>query len=148
MIDVLKNRFVRAIPYQTNIKFWEQPAAFGILRSPTWDFTWLLCGLWLFPLVIFLDWGEGLETFFLLCTLLFWLTHRFSSLLLAFTSPSYSSVRKAQPLRFLGVPVLVILFVFIWLYSPWPTWTLTKKILILAVIDYAWALYHLSLIHI
>ncbi len=147
MIDVLKNRFVRAIPYQTNIKLLEQPAAFGFLRNPTWDFTWLLCGLWLLPLVILLDWGEGLETFFLLCTLLFWLTHRFSSLLLAFTSPSYSSVRQAQPLRFLVVPILVILSVFTWLYSPWPTWTLVEKILVLAVIDYAWALYHFAIQH-
>jgi hypothetical protein len=147
LIDVLKNRFVRAIPYQTNIRLLEQPAAFGFLRNPTWDFTWLLCGLWLLPLVILLDWGEGLETFFLLCTLLFWLTHRFSSLLLAFTSPSYSSVRQAQPLRFLGVPILVILSVFTWLYSPWPTWTLVEKILVLAVIDYAWALYHFAIQH-
>ncbi len=147
MIDVLKNRFVRAIPYQTNIRLLEQPAAFGFLRNPTWDFTWLLCGLWLLPLVILLDWGEGLETFFLLCTLLFWLTHRFSSLLLAFTSPSYSSVRQAQPLRFLGVPILVILSVFTWLYSPWPTLTLVEKILVLAVIDYAWALYHFAIQH-
>jgi hypothetical protein len=147
LIDVLKNRFVRAIPYQTNIRLLEQPVAFGFLRNPTWDFTWLLCGLWLLPLVILLDWGEGLETFFLLCTLLFWLTHRFSSLLLAFTSPSYFSVRQAQPLRFLGVPILVILFVFTWLYSPWPTWTLVEKILVLAVIDYAWALYHFAIQH-
>ena len=147
MIDVLKNRFVRAIPYQTNIRLLEQPAAFGFLRNPTWDFTWLLCGLWLLPLVILLDWGEGLETFFLLCTLLFWLTHRFSSLLLAFTSPSYSSVRQAQPLRFLGVPILVTLSVFTWLCSPWPTWTLVEKILVLAVIDYAWALYHFAIQH-
>ena len=148
MIDVLKHRFSGTIPEHENRKSFEQPdSALGFLRNPTWDFTWLLCGLWLLPLVILLDWGEGLETFFLLCTLLFWLTHRFSSLLLAFTSPSYSSVRKAQPLRFLGVPVLVILFVFIWLYSPWPTWTLTEKILILAVIDYAWALYHFAIQH-
>ena len=147
MIDVLKNRFVRAIPYQTNIRLLEQPAAFGFLRNPTWDFTWLLCGLWLLPLVILLDWGKGLETFFLFCTLLFWLTHRFSSLLLAFTSPSYSSVRQAQPLRFLGVPILVILSVFTWLYSPWPTLTLVEKILVLAVIDYAWALYHFAIQH-
>ena len=121
--------------------------AFGFLRNPTWDFTWLLCGLWLLPLVILLDWGEGLETFFLLCTLLFWLTHRFSSLLLAFTSPSYSSVRQAQPLRFLVVPILVILSVFNWLYSPWPTLTMVEKILVLAVIDYAWALYHFAIQH-
>ena len=147
MIDVLKNRFVRAIPYQTNIRLLEQPAAFGFLRNPTWDFTWLLCGLWLLPLVILLDWGKGLETFFLLCTLLFWLTHRFSSLLLAFTSPSYSSVCQAQPLRFLGVPILVILSVFTWLYSPWPTLTMVEKILVLAVIDYAWALYHFAIQH-
>ena len=147
MIDVLKNRFVKVIPHETNTRLLEQPAASGFLRNPTWDFTWLLCGLWLLPLVILLDWGEGLETFFLLCTLLFWLTHRFSSLLLAFTSPRYSFLRKAQPLRFLGVPVLVILSVFIWLYSPWPTWTLVERILVLAVIDYAWALYHFAIQH-
>ena len=148
MIEVLKHRFFGTIVEHKNFKSLEQPdSALGFLRNPSWDFTWLLCGLWLFPLVIFLDWGEGLETFFLLCTLLFWLTHRFSSLLLAFTSPSYSSVRKAQPLRFLGVPILVILSVFIWLCSPWPTWTLTEKILILAVIDYAWALYHFAIQH-
>ena len=117
------------------------------MRNPTWDLTWLLCGLWLLPLVILLDWRDGLEAFFLLCTLLFWLTHRFSSLLLAFTSQSYSSVRKSQPLHFLGVPVLVILSVFIWLYSPLLTWTLVEKILVLAAIDYAWALYHFAIQH-
>jgi hypothetical protein len=126
----------------------EQPAVnLGFLRNLTWDFVWLLCGLWLLPLVLFLDWVGGLETFFLICTLLFWLTHRFSSLFLAYTSPSYSSIRKAQPLRFLGIPVLVSLSIFAWLYSPWPAWTLTEKILTLAVVDYAWALYHFSIQH-
>ena len=148
MIDALKHRFTGTIPYSKNLETSEQAElALGFLRNPAWDSTWLLCGLWLLPLVILLDWGEGLEPFFLLCTLLFWLTHRFSSCFLAFTSPSYSSVRKVQPLRFLGVPILVILSVFVWLYSPWPTWTLTEKILTLAIIDYAWALYHFAIQH-
>lgn len=121
----------------------------GWLRAPGWDAFWLLSGLWLLPVVLVLDAIEQLESFFVAGTLLFWLTHRFSTPWFAYTSVTYRPLLRSQPGRFVVLPVLVTAMVFLWLSVPqtWLPLSLQERLLCLAGIDYAWALYHFAIQH-
>ena len=59
------------------------------IKSPPWDFVWILNPLWLAPLVLLLARGHDdvraspVDGLFFVCTAVLWLGHRFSSAWLA-----------------------------------------------------------------
>src|SRR3954468_19041985 len=88
------------------------------VRGPLWDSFWMLSALWLAPLVLWLAHGYSdpeaspLDLLYFGLTALFWLGHRFSSTYLAYCTEAYRPLLRAQPVRFVLLPLLVILVCF------------------------------------
>ena len=125
------------------------------VRGPAWDGVWLLSALWLAPLALWLASGytdPESSPLDLLCfglTALFWIGHRLSSVWLAYCTEAYRPVRRAQPVRFVVIPVLVTIGCFaVFLPSdaalPWPR---GQRIVALAILDYAFVTYHFAAQH-
>ena len=91
-------------PSKTLGTFWIQ--GFG------WDLFWIFPGIWLFPLVLFLD---DLDPIYAAGVFLFWIGHRVSSLYLGWFSPSYRPLLHDQRQRFIFIPLAVLLLTGFWL---------------------------------
>src|SRR6266446_5882879 len=76
------------------------------VRGPVWDSFWMLSGLWLAPIVIWLAWGyddpesSPLDLLYFGLTALFWLGHRFCSTYLAYCTEAYRPLLRTQSVRF------------------------------------------------
>src|SRR6266446_2812745 len=125
------------------------------VRGPVWDSFWMLSGLWLAPIVIWLAWGyddpesSPLDLLYFGLTALFWLGHRFCSTYLAYCTEAYRPLLRAQPIRFVVLPILVTTGCFA-LFLPADSalpWTREERLVGLAIVDYACVTYHFAAQH-
>ena len=83
------------------------------VRGPAWDGVWMLSALWLLPLVWWLTRGHSdpesspLDLLYLGLTALFWIGHRLCSTWLAYCTEAYRPLLRAQPVRFVVLPLLI-----------------------------------------
>ncbi len=120
------------------------------VRGPVWDAVFLQSALWLLPLVLWLGRGaRALDTLIFALTALFWIGHRFTSAWLAYGTEAYSPLLKAQPVRFVFVPLAVTVLCFAILLPPDSAmpFTRTERAIVLAIIDYAFNTWHFAAQH-
>ena len=125
------------------------------LRNPAWDGFWMLSALWLVPIALWLSRGYSdptespLDLLYFGLTALFWLGHRFSSTYLAYCTEAYRPLLRAQPIRFIVIPVLVTGACFA-LFLPSDEalpWTREERLIWMAILDYACVTYHFASQH-
>src|SRR5436309_2717126 len=125
------------------------------VRGPLWDGFWMMSALWLAPIVVLLAHGYAepqsgpLDVVYFGLTALFWLGHRFSSTYLAYCTEAYRPLLRAQPVRFVVLPLLVTAGCFA-LFLPADSalpWTREERLIGLAIVDYAWVTYHFAAQH-
>jgi hypothetical protein len=84
----------------------------------------LLSPLWIAPAVALLGagwpsaWDSPVHSFYLVLSALFWIGHRFSSTWMAWMSSAYRPLLRAQPMRFVVVPVLAVWGIFAVVLDP------------------------------
>jgi TonB family protein len=125
------------------------------VRGPLWDGFWMLSALWLAPIILCLAHGYSnpesspLDLLYFGLTALFWIGHRLSSTYLAYCTEAYRPLLRAQPIRFVVLPILVTaacFAVFLPTDSALP-WTREERLIGLAIIDYACVTYHFAAQH-
>jgi hypothetical protein len=125
------------------------------VRGPAWDGFWILSALWLAPIVLMLAHGYSnpesspLDLLYFGLTALFWIGHRLSSAYLAYCTEAYRPLLRAQPIRFVVLPLLLTAGCFA-LFLPADSalpWTREERLIGLAIIDYACVTYHFAAQH-
>jgi hypothetical protein len=125
------------------------------VRGPGWDGLWMLSGLWLAPIVLWLSRGYSdpeespLDWLYFGLTALFWIGHRLCSMYLAFCTEAYRPVRRTQPVRIVVVPLLVTAACFGAFLTPDSAlpWTREERLVTFAIVDYAFVTYHFAAQH-
>jgi len=125
------------------------------VRGPAWDSAWILSALWLAPVVLWLASGSKdpqkgpLDSFFFVLTALLWIGHRFGSTWLAYFTTAYRPLVRAEPVRFVVVPIAVAAFYFVALLLPDRAlpWTRAQRVLWLVIVDYLLVTYHFAAQH-
>ena len=123
------------------------------LHSPAWDGIWLQSALWLTPLALLLVRPGArpgpLDAVYFVITALFWIGHRLGSAWLAWGTEAYRPLLRAQPLRFLGLPLLVTVVCFAILLPPDAALPVTRlqRFIGLAIVDYAASTWHFGAQH-
>jgi hypothetical protein len=134
---------------------WVRKWSSSWVRGPLWDGFWILSALWLAPIILLLAHGYSdpesspLDLFYFGLTALFWIGHRLSSTYLAYCTEAYRPLLRAQPIRFVVLPLLVTAGCLAWFLpadSALP-WTREERLIGLAIIDYAWVTYHFASQH-
>ena len=127
----------------------------GWVRGPFWDGFWMLSALWLAPIILLLVHGYSnpesspLDLLYFGLTALFWIGHRLSSTYLAYCTEAYRPLLRAQPIRFVVLPIVVTAGCFA-LFLPADSalpWTREERLIGLAIIDYACVTYHFAAQH-
>jgi hypothetical protein len=111
--------------------------------------------LWLLPLILWFAYsGTGhtsgpQDVLYFGLTALFWIGHRLSSTWIAYSTEAYRPLLKAQPVRFIILPLLVAAACFAILLPPDAAlpWSRTERFIVLAIIDYACSTYHFAAQH-
>src|SRR5436309_5109713 len=125
------------------------------VRGPLWDGFWMMSALWLAPIVVLLAHGYAepqsgpLDVVYFGLTALFWIGHRLSSTYLAYCTEAYRPLLRAQPVRFVVLPLLVTSGCFA-LFLPADSalpWTREERLIGLAIVDYACVTYHFAAQH-
>src|SRR5688572_9350404 len=81
------------------------------IHGRVWDAVWIQSALWLLPLAFLLSNGYGdldgspFDVLVFGLTALFWLAHRFGSTWLAYATTAYRPLVRAEPVRFVVVPI-------------------------------------------
>jgi len=125
------------------------------VRGPVWDGVWMLNALWLVPIALWLAHGYSnpeagpLDAFYFGLTALFWIGHRLSSSWLAYCTEAYRPLIRAQPVRFVLLPMLITVACFaVFLPAddalPWSRW---QRFIGMAILDYALVTYHFPAQH-
>jgi hypothetical protein len=144
-----------AIPIETAPQWLVPKSPSPWVRGPVWDGFWMLSALWLAPIVLWLAHGYSdpesspLDLLYFGLTALFWIGHRLSSTYLAYCTEAYRPLLRYQPIRFVVLPVLITascFAVFLPADSALP-WTRLERLVVLAIIDYAWVTYHFAAQH-
>lgn len=125
------------------------------IRNPIWDGFWMQSALWLAPIALWLAHGYSdpesspLDLFYFGLTALFWIGHRFCSTYLAYCTEAYRPLLRAQPIRFIVLPILVTAGCFAFFLPPDLAlpWTREERLIGLAIVDYAWVTYHFAAQH-
>ena len=129
---------------------WVRKRSSAWVRGPVWDGFWMLSALWLAPIVLLLVHGYSnpesspLDLLYFGLTALFWIGHRLSSTYLAYCTEAYRPLLRAQPIRFVALPLLITAGCFA-LFLPADSalpWTREERLIGLAIIDYACVTYH------
>jgi len=114
-----------------------------------------MSALWLVPIVIWLAHGYSdpesspLDVLYFGLTALFWIGHRLCSTYLAYCTEAYRPLLRAQPIRFVVLPLLITIgcfAIFLPADSALP-WTRSERLVALAIVDYAWVTYHFAAQH-
>jgi hypothetical protein len=125
------------------------------VRGPVWDGFWMLSALWLAPIILWLSHGYSnpetspLDLLYFGLTALFWIGHRLSSTYLAYCTEAYRPLLRAQPVRFVVLPLAITAAccaIFLPGDSALP-WTREERLIGLAIVDYAWVTYHFAAQH-
>jgi hypothetical protein len=115
----------------------------------------MMSALWLAPIVIWLAHGYSdpesspLDVLYFGLTALFWIGHRLCSTYLAYCTEAYRPLLRAQPIRFVVLPLLITIgcfAIFLPADSALP-WTRGERLVALAIIDYGWVTYHFASQH-
>ena len=115
----------------------------------------MLSALWLAPLALWLARGHAdpesspLDLLYFGLTALFWIGHRLCSTWLAYCTEAYRPLLRAQPVRFVVLPLLVTAGCF-GVFLPSDTafpWTRAERLVGLAILDYALVTYHFAAQH-
>ena len=111
--------------------------------------------LWLAPIVLWLAHGYAeperspLDLLYFALTALFWIGHRLGSTWMAYCTEAYRPLLRAQPVRFIALPLLVTAACFA-IFLPGDEalpWTRAERLVALAIIDYAWVTWHFASQH-
>jgi len=137
-----------------------QPTRAREARSPwvlsfAWDAFWLQSALWLSPLALLLahgyeDPGESpLDLLVFGLTALFWLSHRFGSSWLAYATTAYRPLLRAEPVRFVVVPIAIAAACFAILLPADDAlpFTRAERVMALATADFVLITYHFAAQH-
>ena len=137
-----------------------RPARVGVertpwIRGPTWDAFWLQSALWLAPLALLLahgheDPGESpLDLLVFGLTALFWISHRFSSMWLAYATTAYRPLLRAEPARFAVIPITIAAacFAIVLPGDDALPFTRPERLMGLATVDFAFVTYHFAAQH-
>ncbi len=125
------------------------------LRGPGWDGFWMLSGLWLAPIVLWLSRGYAdpeespLEVLYFGLTALFWIGHRLCSAYLAYCTEAYRPLLRTRPMRFVVIPLLVAagcFAVFLPSDAALP-WSREERLVALAIVDYIFVTQHFAAQH-
>jgi hypothetical protein len=125
------------------------------IKSPGWDFLWILNPLWLAPLVLLLARGHDdaraspVDGLFFAATVALWLGHRFSSAWLAYATPAYRPLLATQRRRIVVAPLLIVAACFALLLAPenlLPV-PLAERVVWLAILDYLLVSHHFAAQH-
>src|SRR5438874_7486505 len=134
---------------------WVSKSSSPWVRGPLWDGFWMLNALWLAPIVLWLAHGYSnpesspLDLLYFGLTALFWLGHRLSSTYLSYCTEAYRPLLRAQPIRFVLLPLLMTVGCFA-LFLPTDSalpWTREERLIGLAIVDYACVTYHFAAYH-
>jgi hypothetical protein len=125
------------------------------IKSPAWDFVWILNALWLTPLVFLLARGyeevraSPVDLLFFALTVPLWLGHRVSSAWLVYATPAYRPVLASQPLRLVVIPLAVAVACFAVLLAPEDVlpMPLEERVVALVILDYFLVSYHFAAQH-
>src|SRR6266496_4956254 len=136
-----------------NAARWASKSPSPWVRGPLWDGFWMLSALWLAPIVLWLALGYSnpspLDLLYFGLTALFWIGHRLSSTYLAYCTEAYRPLLRAQPIRFVVLPIVVTAGCFA-LFLPVDSalpWTREERLIGLAIVDYACVTYHFAAQH-
>jgi hypothetical protein len=111
--------------------------------------------LWLVPVVLWLSRGSGdpqlgpVDSLYFGLSALFWIGHRVSSAYLAYCTEAYRPLLRAQPVRFVVLPLLVTGACFAVLLPPDGAlpWSRAERLVALAIVDYVFVTYHFAAQH-
>ena len=125
------------------------------VRGPIWDAFWMQSALWLAPIAIWLAHGYAdadrspLDAFYFALTALFWIGHRLGSTYLAYCTEAYRPLLRAQPVRFVVIPLLITAVCFAVFLPPDLAlpWTRAERLVAFAIADYAWVTWHFAAQH-
>jgi hypothetical protein len=118
-----------------------------------WDAVFIQNALWLLPLALWLAWKSPsrgpLDALYFVLTALFWIGHRLTSTWLAYGTQAYRPLLRAQPVRFIMVPLAVTILCFAILLPPDNAlpWTRVERAIALAIVDYAFNTWHFGAQH-
>ncbi|MHC4410135.1 MAG: hypothetical protein ACYS0F_14170, partial [Planctomycetota bacterium] len=125
------------------------------VRSAAWDGFWVFNTLWLAPIVWWTARGDAnprqTDVYWvcLVFTLLFWIGHRISSTYLAYCTSAYRPLLTSQRVRFVWVPLGIVIFTF-GLLLPGDEalpWTRAQRLVALVIVDYGLVTYHFASQH-
>jgi hypothetical protein len=125
------------------------------IKSPAWDFVWVLNALWLAPLVLLLARGHEavraspVDWLFFALAVPLWFGHRVSSAWLAYATPAYRPLLATQRLRFVVAPLAIAVACFALLLAPESVlpMPLTERLVWFAILDYLLVSYHFAAQH-
>ncbi len=125
------------------------------VRSRAWDVFWLQSALWLVPLALMLAHGHDdlsespLDLLVFGLTAVFWISHRFGSSWLAYATTAYRPLLRAQPMRFVGVPIGIAAACFAMLLPGDDAlpFTRAERVLALSMLDFGFVTYHFAAQH-
>jgi hypothetical protein len=125
------------------------------IKSPAWDFVWVLNPLWLAPLVLLLAYGHDdvrtspVDGLFFALAVPLWFGHRVSSAWLAYATPAYRPLLTTQRLRFVVAPLAITVACFGLLLAPESVlpMPLTERVLCFAIVDYLLVSHHFAAQH-
>jgi hypothetical protein len=125
------------------------------VRGPGWDGFWMMSGLWLAPIVLWLSRGYAdpeespLDSLYFVLTALFWIGHRVCSTYLAFCTEAYRPLLRTQPVRFVVIPLLVTVGCFAAFLAPDAVLPLSRgeRLVAFAIVDYVFVTYHFAAQH-
>jgi hypothetical protein len=120
------------------------------VRGPVWDAVFVQNALWLVPLALVLAAAPArLDALYFAITALFWIGHRLGSTWLAYATEAYRPLLKAQPIRFIALPLLVALGCFALMLPPDAALPLSRaqRVIALAIVDYAFNVWHFGAQH-
>ena len=144
-----------AVDLTTAVPAARETASSQWVRGPVWDAFWMQSALWLAPLVLWLAHGSAdpesssLDQLYFGLTALFWIGHRLCSTYLAYCTEAYRPLLRAQPIRFVIIPLFVTAICFAVFLPPDGAlpWTRQERLIGMAVIDYAWVTWHFASQH-
>jgi hypothetical protein len=120
-----------------------------------WDAFWLQSALWLMPLALVLAHGyedpteSPLDVLVFVLTALFWISHRLGSSWLAYATTAYRPLLRAEPARFVIVPIAIAAACFAILLPADDAvpFTRSERVMALATVDFGLITYHFAAQH-
>ena len=131
------------------------PAPTRWIRSPGWDFVWILNALWMAPLILLLARGHDdvrtspVDHLFFALAVPLWFGHRVSSAWLAYATAAYRPLLATQRQRFVVVPLAIAVACFAVMLAPERLLPLplAERVVWLAILNYLLVTHHFAAQH-